>query len=96
MQWLARRAAEDLQAKWGTRAVGIKCDVSQKASVDNLILNTVEQLGGLDILVANAGIVKTAPFLDMAEDDFDAVIGVNLKGTFLVSSLYCSVAESVL
>lgn len=40
---------------------------------------TVRQLGGVDILVANAGIVKSSPFLDMSEADFDAVIAVNLK-----------------
>ena len=42
------------------------------------------QFGGVDIMVANAGIVKGAEFLDMREEDFDAVIGVNLKGVFLV------------
>ena len=42
------------------------------------------QYGGLDIMVANAGIVKGADFLDMTEEDFDAVINVNLKGVFLV------------
>ena len=42
--------------------------------------------GGLDLLVANAGIVKGADFLDMSEEDFDAVIEVNLKGVFLVRS----------
>ena len=41
------------------------------------------QYGGLDIMVANAGIVKGADFLDMSEEDFDAVINVNLKGVFL-------------
>lgn len=47
--------------------------------VQQLISRTVEQLGGVDIMVANAGIVKTAPFLEMTEADFDAVLSVNLK-----------------
>jgi glucose 1-dehydrogenase len=47
--------------------------------VQQLISKTVEQLGGVDIMVANAGIVKTAPFLEMTEADFDAVLSVNLK-----------------
>ena len=47
------------------------------------------QYGGLDIMVANAGIVKGADFLDMTEEDFDAVINVNLKGVFLVRPLTC-------
>ena len=42
------------------------------------------QYGGIDIMVANAGIVKGADFLEMSEADFDAVINVNLKGVFLV------------
>lgn len=45
------------------------------------------QYGGIDIMVANAGIVKGADFLDMSEADFDAVINVNLKGVFLVCFL---------
>ena len=45
------------------------------------------QYGGIDIMVANAGIVKGADFLDMSEADFDAVINVNLKGVFLVCLL---------
>lgn len=47
--------------------------------VQQLISHTTEQLGGVDILVANAGIVKTSPFLEMSEADFDAVLAVNLK-----------------
>ena len=44
----------------------------------------MEQFGGLDVAVANAGIVKTADFLDVTEEDWDAVLRVNLKGVFLV------------
>ncbi len=49
-----------------------------------LVAWTVSTYGGLDLLVANAGIVKGADFLEMSEEDFDAVIEVNLKGVFLV------------
>jgi len=52
--------------------------------VDELVASTVAEYGGVDILVANAGIVRAAEFLDMSEQDFDDVIRVNLKGTFLV------------
>ena len=44
----------------------------------------VRRFGGLDVAVANAGIVRAADFLEMSEEDFDAVIRVNLKGAFLV------------
>ena len=83
------RAAEELQAKLGTTAVGFQCDVSSKDSTDSLVAQVVKQFGGLDVLVANAGIVKTADFLEMSEADFDAVINVNLKGTFLVRLESC-------
>jgi NAD(P)-dependent dehydrogenase (short-subunit alcohol dehydrogenase family) len=52
--------------------------------VQQLIAQAVQQLGGVDILVANAGIVKTAPFLEMREQDWDDVISVNLKVSVLV------------
>ncbi|GAB4816916.1 hypothetical protein N2152v2_003962 [Parachlorella kessleri] len=59
------------------------CDVGDKASIDAAVKQAVEQFGGLDVAVANAGIVKTADFLDVTEEDWDAVLRVNLKGVFL-------------
>lgn len=53
--------------------------------MDALVNWTVQTYGAIDLLVANAGIVKGADFLDMSEQDFDDVIRVNLKGVFLVS-----------
>ncbi|GAX75487.1 hypothetical protein CEUSTIGMA_g2930.t1 [Chlamydomonas eustigma] len=67
----------------GCQATATKCDVSVKAEVDAAVATAVEFFGGLDIAVANAGIVKAVPFLDMSEQDFDDVIRVNLKGVFL-------------
>jgi NAD(P)-dependent dehydrogenase (short-subunit alcohol dehydrogenase family) len=65
------------------RCAFVKCDVSRKASVDAALEFVVERFGGLDILVANAGIVHAAEFLDLEEADFDRVLAVNLKGIFL-------------
>ena len=59
------------------------CDVSRKADVDRAVAAAVEAFGRLDILVANAGIVHAAEFLDLEEADFDRVLAVNLKGVFL-------------
>ena len=61
------------------------CDVSDKIQVEAAIKKAVDTYNSLDILVANAGIVKAAEFLRMSEEDFDAVIKVNLKGTFLTA-----------
>jgi glucose 1-dehydrogenase len=64
-------------------AASIACDVSKKAAVDAAVAATVKAFGRLDILVANAGIVHAAEFLDLEEADFDRVLAVNLKGVFL-------------
>jgi NAD(P)-dependent dehydrogenase (short-subunit alcohol dehydrogenase family) len=67
----------------GLAAAFVPCDVSLKTHVDAAVLATVAEFGRLDILVANAGIVHAAEFLDLREEDFDRVIAVNLKGVFL-------------
>jgi len=65
-------------------ALYVHCDVGDKAEVDALIARTVEAFGAIDILVSNAGIFRAAEFLDVTEADFDAVLRVNVKGSFLV------------
>jgi len=75
-------AAETIQAEGG-EAIFSPCDVGDKASVDALIQAAVSAYGRLDCLIANAGIVVARDFLDLAEEDFDRVIRVNLKGVFL-------------
>lgn len=77
----ANQAAELVKA--GHTAISCGCDVGSKKQVEAMIEKAVEGLGSVDIMVSNAGIVKKADFLDMTEDDFDAVIRVNLKGVFL-------------
>lgn len=61
----------------------IACDVGDKAQVDGLIADAVDLYGRLDSAVANAGIVNFSDFLDLAEEDFDRVLRINLKGVFL-------------
>ena len=68
----------------GRRAVYVRCDVSKKAEVDVALAATLTEFGRVHALVNNAGIFKAADFLDIGEADWDAVIGVNLKGAFLV------------
>ena len=78
-----KACATELAEAHGIDSTYVHCDVSVKESVDGLVRQTVDQFGGLDIMVSNAGIVKVADFLDMEEEDFDSVISVNLKGAFL-------------
>jgi glucose 1-dehydrogenase len=78
----ARLAAAQLCSD-GAEAASIVCDVSRKADVEGAVRHAVERFGRLDILVANAGIVHAAEFLDLEEADFDRVLAVNLKGAFL-------------
>ncbi|MGE0281971.1 MAG: SDR family NAD(P)-dependent oxidoreductase [Rhizobiaceae bacterium] len=61
----------------------VKTDVSNRLDLHNLIAATVEAFSDIDILVNNAAVVHSAPFLDLSEADFDRVIRVNLKGSFL-------------
>jgi NAD(P)-dependent dehydrogenase (short-subunit alcohol dehydrogenase family) len=65
-------------------ALYVHCDVGDKAQVDALVARTLKEHGAIDVLVNNAGIFKAADFLDVTEADFDAVLRVNLKGSFLV------------
>jgi glucose 1-dehydrogenase len=79
---VGRREALRLRSE-GFTASFARCDVSRKAQVDAAIAAAVNEFGRIDVLVANAGIVHAAEFLDIEEADFDRVIAVNLKGIFL-------------
>ncbi|HOX21561.1 MAG TPA: SDR family NAD(P)-dependent oxidoreductase [Candidatus Paceibacterota bacterium] len=87
------KAAQDFSGM-GVRALGIKCDVSNKAEVDNLVAKTIENFGQLDILVNNAGIYPFKPFGQMIEADWDRVMDVNLKSIFLCSQASINVMKA--
>ncbi|MCR9213790.1 MAG: SDR family oxidoreductase [Proteobacteria bacterium] len=78
---LADKAAETL----GSSAIAMTFDVSKKDQCVKLVADVVEAEGHLDILVNNAGILRTGDVLEISEEDFDAVLAVNLKGVFLLS-----------
>ena len=59
-----------------------KCDVSNFDECESTVKKVIEDFGGVDILVNNAGITNDKLVLQMGEDDFDSVIGTNLKGAF--------------
>ncbi|MGZ5403547.1 MAG: 3-oxoacyl-ACP reductase FabG [Nocardioides sp.] len=68
-----------------TGHLGIGCDVTDAASVEAAVENVVAELGGLHILVNNAGITRDNLLFKMSEDDWDLVVGVHLKGAFLMT-----------
>jgi len=69
----------------GGEAIAVKCDISNKTEVEELIKRTVEKFDKVDILVNNAGICQFKPFLDLTEEEWDRTLNINLKGYFLCS-----------
>jgi 3-oxoacyl-[acyl-carrier protein] reductase len=71
--------------KAGGRAIGIGCDVAVTDQAEAAVARTVAELGGLDILVNNAGVIRDNMLFKMTDEDWDAVMGVHLRGPFLFS-----------
>jgi glucose 1-dehydrogenase len=67
----------------GVRDVLVRADVSDEEQVREMVDDTVRQLGSVDVLVNNAGIQISAPSHELSSKDFDAVLAVNLRGSFL-------------
>ena len=80
----AARAVAGALDPSGRSARAFHCDVARSADVATALQATLAAFGRVDILINNAGIFRAAEFLDIREDDWDAVIDVNLKGSFLV------------
>ncbi len=76
---LAKEVAKEL----GEHAYAIAVDVSDEESVANLVAKTVEILGGLDVMISNAGVVRSGPIAEMEQRDFEFVTNINYTGFFL-------------
>jgi len=74
------REIEDM----GRRATAVQGSTDSHADVERFVGEVSDFLGGIDILVNNAGILKRTPLLEISEDEWDAILDVNLKGYFLV------------
>lgn len=66
----------------GGVAIFVQVDVSRAANVKNMVKTTVETYGKLDILINNAGIYAQANLVEVAEEEWDRILDVNLKGVF--------------
>lgn len=75
-------AAKEQLSKYGTKVEQYFCDVSDFETSKQVVDKVIEDFGGIDILINNAGITRDKLVLNMDEKDFDAVINVNLKGVF--------------
>lgn len=82
----AKETVEEVKKK-GREALYIKVDVSKKSDLQQMVDKTVELFGHIDILVNNAGIAQIVKFEDLSEEDWDRMLDINLKGTFLCSQL---------
>lgn len=80
-----QKVAEEIEKKYSVKTLAIKCDVSQKEEVENLVKETINQFKKIDILVNNAGICQNKPFLELTEEDWEKTININLKGEFLMA-----------
>jgi len=81
---MADKAVEEIKA-FGVKAMAIQCDISNSDSVNKMIGLVEEEFEAIDILVNNAGITKDNLLMKMKEEEWQQVMDVNLKGTFLMT-----------
>lgn len=87
---LAKEVAQSL----GERAHFIAVNVADEESVAHMVAETVEYFGGLDILVSNAGVVRSGPLAAMEKKDFDFVTNINYSGFFLCAKYAAIIMEA--
>ncbi len=80
----AEKTAEELRKK-GVKAIAVKTDVSNIDSVNDMVEQTVKEFGSIDFLINNAGVTRDNLTIRMSEQEWDMVLNINLKGTFLCS-----------
>ena len=81
----SEKGADTISAYLGDKGKGLVLNVADKESIDAVLEQIKEQFGDIDILVNNAGITRDGLLMRMKDEDFDAVIDINLKGVYLVT-----------
>ncbi|MCX7988134.1 MAG: 3-oxoacyl-[acyl-carrier-protein] reductase [Thermodesulfovibrio sp.] len=82
---VAKEAAEEIKAKFGIETLGLKADVSNANDVKIMFEEAIKKFEKIEILVNNAGITKDNLLIRMKDEEWDAVLNINLKGAFLCS-----------
>ena len=83
-----RTNVEELKTEFeskGVKTLIMQADVTDKEAIEQLVKKAIEEFGAIDVLVNNAGITKDNLLMRMSEEEFDKVIEVNLKGTYVVT-----------
>jgi 2-deoxy-D-gluconate 3-dehydrogenase len=91
----APRETEAEIAKTGRRFLSIEADLSSTAPIDRAVAEAAAKFGAVDILINNAGIIRRADAVDVTEEDWDAVIDVNLKSVFFLAQAVAKRAIAV-
>jgi sorbitol-6-phosphate 2-dehydrogenase len=80
----ARRAAGDLQAEFGSdRVMAVEVNIADEASVQSMVRAIVQECGGVDVFIANAGVLRAGSVKELEKRDWDLVTNVNYTGYFL-------------
>lgn len=81
----AAKTAAEISEATGARVISAYSDAGDSASVIGLVETAVSELGGIDIWVNNAGLPSSVPLFDLSEEEFDRVVAITLKGTFVAA-----------
>ena len=76
---------KEIKSMGNSQVVGRKCDVSKSDEVNNLVKETLDKYGRIDVLINNAGITYVKKLIDITEEEWDQTLDINLKGVFLLS-----------
>ena len=86
--------AEQVAAEMGENACAIAVNVSDEESVANMVAQTVEKFGGLDMMLANAGVVRSGPLATFEKKDMEFVTAINYTGLFLTCKYAAIIMEA--
>ena len=81
----SRQTAKEIEERFGVKTLVVIADISKAEDAERLITQTVDTFGAVDVLVNNAGVTRDNLAIRMSEKDWDMVLNINLKGTFLCS-----------